>query len=228
MSRVSFRELIRGCPGKSVLRWLWFQLARLICGIWFKLFYRLRISGQEHMPLTGPVLIVANHQSFLDPVIIGLATGRRPAHMLARSNLFKPFFMGWLLKSLNGVPVERGTADLASMRRCIEILKEGTSLAIFPEGTRTEDGELLPLKAGTLLIARRAGAVILPLAIAGSFEAWPRSRKLPHLFGRVRACFGEPVAIEPLMEMGGAKALEQLHGSLAAMLSKLRAELAAK
>lgn len=225
MSRVSFRELIRGCPGQSVVRWLWFQFVRLLCGLWFKLFYRLRITGRENLPLTGPVLIISNHQSYLDPIIIGLATGKRPAHMLARSNLFKPFFMNWLLKSLNGVPVDRGTADLASMRRCIEVLKDGMSLALFPEGTRTEDGAVLPFKAGTLLIARRAGAVILPLAIAGSFEAWPRKRKLPQFFGRIRAQFGEPIAAETLQAMGEEVALKHLEELTRSMVDELNGSM---
>lgn len=215
------RQLIAACPGGSVLRWLWFQFARTTCLIWFKIFYRLRITGGSNMPRTGPVLVIANHQSFLDPILIGMATGKRPAHMLARKNLFKPFFIGWLLKSLNGVPVDRGTADLASMRRCIDILKQGQALSLFPEGTRTEDGRVLPFKPGMLLIARRAQATLVPMAIAGSFEAWPRSRKLPHLTGRIRVQLGEPVTLDELSNMTDDAILAHLGAMVRAMKEEL-------
>ncbi len=222
MKRVGFAELIRGCPRRSVVRWLWYQAARFITWCWFRLFYRLRIEGREKLPLTGPVLLVCNHQSFLDPLLIGMATGPRPMHMLARRNLFKPFFMGWLLKSLNGIPVDRGTADIASMRRCIEIIKEGVGLSIFPEGTRTEDGRVLPFKSGMLLIARRSGAMIVPMAIAGSFEAWPRRRKLPHLTGRITVRFGDPVTGEQLQTAGDdARLLERFREQMQQMVDEL-------
>jgi len=139
LKKISFRELIRGCPGQSVVRWLWYQWVRFVCWCWFRLFYRLKIQGRENLPMTGPVLVISNHQSFLDPILIGMATGKRPMSMLARRNLFKPFFMGWLLRSLNGIPVDRGSADLAAMRTCIEVLKKGEGLSLFPEGTRSED-----------------------------------------------------------------------------------------
>lgn len=215
MKKISFRELIRGCPGQSVVRWLWYQWVRFVCWCWFRLFYRLKIQGRENLPMTGPVLVISNHQSFLDPILIGMATGKRPMSMLARRNLFKPFFMGWLLRSLNGIPVERGSADLAAMRTCIEVLKKGEGLSLFPEGTRSEDGRVLPLKSGMLLIAKRAGATIVPMAISGSFEAWPRSRKLPHLTGRIRVRWGKAMTLEQIKAMGDE----------AAVLEKLREEL---
>jgi len=218
VKRVSFRELIRGCPGRSVVRWLWFQFLRVVCVTWFKLFYRLKVEGREHLPLTGPVLIVANHQSFLDSIIMGIAVGRRPVYSLARRSLFR-HVLGWLIRSVNGIPVERGVADLTAMRRCVEVLRDGMGLMIFPEGTRTETGAVGEFRAGTMMLVKRGKPVVVPLAISGSFEAWPRDRKLPRLFGRITARFGPPVPAEELLAMDETAALALLRDKVAAMVA---------
>ena len=145
-------------------------------------------------------------------------------YSLARSTLFK-FPLGPMIRSLNGIPVERGAADLASIRRCIDVLQQGSALSIFPEGTRTEDGAMKPFRGGTMLLIKRAKPVIAPLAIAGSFEAWPRKRKLPHVCGRVRVRFAPPVAAQSLIEMGEEAALQSLRGTIQGMRDEMRAEM---
>lgn len=217
MSEAGLAQIIRGSPGRSVLRWCWFQWMRFFCTCWFKVFYRFRVEGREHLPLTGAVLIVSNHQSFLDSIILGMATGWRPPWSLARKSLFKPV-LGWFFRSLNGIPVDRGHSDIASLRRCIEVLSEGASLAIFPEGTRTEDGSVGRFRAGLMLLVKRAKPVVVPLAITGSFEAWPRSRRLPHLFGRITARWGRPMSAEELLAMGDGEALKRIESLVRAMV----------
>jgi 1-acyl-sn-glycerol-3-phosphate acyltransferase len=216
-SKPGFREIIRASPGRSVVRWCWFHLMRLICTVWFSVFYRFRVEGRERLPMTGPVLIVSNHQSFLDSIILGMATGWRPPYSLARKSLFKGV-MGWLFRSLNGIPVDRGHSDIASLRRCIEVLNEGASLAIFPEGTRTEDGSVGKFRAGSMLLVKRAKPVVMPLAITGSFEAWPRDAKLPRLFGRITARWGEPISAEELLKMDEGEALKRIEGIVREMV----------
>lgn len=221
MTDVSLRQVVAGSPRGSWLRFLWWQMLRIPCAAWFRLFYRLRVQGREHLPRTGPLLIVSNHESFLDPVIIGVACSPRPMYSMARSTLFR-FPLGPVIRSLNGIPVERGTADLASIRRCIDVLGQGSALSIFPEGTRTEDGAMKPFRGGTMLLIKRAKPMVMPLAIAGSFESWPRKRKLPHLCGRLAVRFAPPVAAETLIQMGEQAALESLRKTIQGMRDDMR------
>ncbi|MEX2216759.1 MAG: lysophospholipid acyltransferase family protein [Phycisphaeraceae bacterium] len=202
--------MVRASPGGSWLRFLWWHMVRFPFWVAFKLFYFLSVSRRDLLPREGPTLIVANHESFLDPVIIGLSTGLRPMHSLARSTLYHNFFFGWMIRSVNAIPVERGTADIGSMRRCIEVLQQGKLLALFPEGTRSETGDIAPFKPGVLLLIKRAKPKVVPMAITGSLRAWPKGKKIPRLFKRVRAKFGEPIDADKLLAMGNDGALEHL------------------
>ncbi len=221
MTDVTLRQLVAASPRGSWLQFLWWQLLKAPCTAWYKLFYRLRVEGNEHLPRTGPVLIVSNHESFLDPVLVGLSCSPRPIYTMARSSLFR-FPMGQLIRSVNGIPVDRGTADLTSIRRCIDVLKQGKALGIFPEGTRSEEGAMKKFRGGTMLLIKRAKPMVAPLAIAGSFETWPRSRKLPHLTGRIKVRFAPPIAAETLIEMGEEAALESLRVKVQEMRDELR------
>lgn len=221
MRRVSFRELLNASPGRSLPRWLWFQFLRSLCLLWFKLCYRWKLHGKENFPLTGAVLIVANHQSTLDSVVMGLAVGRRPVYSLARRSLFKPV-LSWLFRSLNGIPVDRGAADLAAMRRCVQVLRDGMGLMLFPEGTRTETGEVGAFRSGVMLMVKRGGPdAVVPLAISGSFAAWPRGRMLPRPFGRITARWGTPVPAAELLAMNEDDALARLRDTVATMAREM-------
>lgn len=200
MSPGGLRALVRASPGGSLLRLIWWHWLRAWCWVYFRLCYRFRVRGRVALPRGGPVLIVSNHQSFLDPIIVGLATGARPAYSLARSSLYRGP-IGWLIHSLNGIPVERGAADTKAMRRCVGVLKQGFMLSVFPEGTRTEDGQVGEFKGGTMLLIKRARPVVIPLGIGGAYEVWPRRRMLPRPFGRITAAFGAPVPAEQLLAM---------------------------
>ena len=215
------RAVVRASPGGSWLRFLWWHLWRIPCWVWFKLFYRCSVKGREHLPREGPTLIVANHESFLDPIIIGLCTGARPPYSLARSTLYHNFFMGWVIRSLNGIPVDRGAADISSMRRCIEVLQDGKALALFPEGTRTETGEVGAFKPGVLLLIKRAKPKVVPLAITGSMKAWPKGKKLPRFFGRIRAKFGEAIEADELLKDGNDAALDRLRKTIEVMKKEM-------
>jgi len=165
--------------------WRWFyQLA-------FTLFFRIRVWHAERVPERGGVILAANHQSFLDPPVAGLALGRQLC-FLARSSLFKgPLLRAWF-RAQHGVPIERGGGDLAAIRRVVGLLREGHGLVMFPEGTRTRDGSVGPFEPGVALIAARARVPVVPVAIEGAFRAWPRWQKAP-CWGRVQVAYGEPV-----------------------------------
>jgi 1-acyl-sn-glycerol-3-phosphate acyltransferase len=157
---------------------LWYWLSQWVCWTICKIMFRYRYSGGENVPLTGPLLVVSNHQSHLDPVLIGIASPRQVG-ALARASLFVGPF-AWLIRSYGAVPVERGSAT-AGIRALLGALKAGEAMIVFPEGTRTDDGNLRPFQGGFCAIARRSGAAIVPTTIDGAFSALPRGKVLPRL-----------------------------------------------
>lgn len=140
--------------------------------------FGLRSHGQRRVPREGGVILAANHASFLDPIAIGCAIAR-PIDYLARQTLFDIPGFGWLLRSIRTHPVRRGESDLGAMRQMISLLKGGAALVVFPEGTRSRDGRIQPLRGGVGLLAAKSGARVVPVWVEGSFWAWPRSRTLP-------------------------------------------------
>lgn len=142
------------------------------------LFYiRLRLSGVHCFPLKGPVLLVSNHQSFIDPLFLGLAMPRR-AKYAARSTLIRGVFGRYLL-ALGAIPINREAVSLSTFKTMIGALGKRDALVYFPEGTRTPDGNLLPLKKGVGLLVRRAKAPVVICGIAGAYESWPRRSPIP-------------------------------------------------
>ena len=141
------------------------------------------------------MILASNHQSYLDPVLIGTHV-LRPLCFLARESLFRVPLLGGLIRRLNAFPVRRGgAAARAALRTAEGILKSDQAVVLFPEGTRTVDGKMQPLKSGVYLIARRARCPVVPVLIVGAFEAWPRQRKVPW-FSSIRMIFGEPIIIQ--------------------------------
>ena len=155
-------------------------------------FFSLRVEGSHRVPLTGPVILAANHQSFLDPWMVGLSLERR-AHYLARDSLFQVPILGALITRYGALPVPReSAAPRKSLEVCLQALEKGRALILFPEGTRSVDGRLQPLRRGIALLARRTGAPVVPGIVAGSHLAWPRDRRLPRR-SPIRLFFGNPI-----------------------------------
>jgi 1-acyl-sn-glycerol-3-phosphate acyltransferase len=176
-------------------RTLQFLLQNVFC-CWL----RYRARGMEHLPTTGGALLVINHQSFLDPLLVGLPL-ERPVSYLARDSLFEAPVIGWILRNTYVIPINREAASTSSLREGIRRLEQGFYLGIFPEGTRTETGAVGPLKPGFLLLLRRTEAPVIPVGIAGAFEAYPKHTWLPRP-GTVRVVFGEPLFREQLLSFG--------------------------
>ncbi len=176
---------------KPFSKWLWYETCRAVVRLVACFAWRLRYSGQEHVPASGGVLVVANHQSHLDPPLVG-AGCRRQMHFLARVTLFdfRPF--AWLIHSLDAIPLDREGIGLSGVKETMRWLKQGNVVLVFPEATRTADGEIRPFKPGFAAMATRAGAAILPTAIQGAYDAWPRSRRFPRT-GTIHIHFGPPI-----------------------------------
>src|SRR3954454_16310945 len=130
-------------------------------------FFRMTRIGREHVPKEGPVILAANHRSFLDPFIIGVCI-RRPIYFVAKRELFERRWQGWLLNALGAFPIRRGESDVESMDTALEILNRGDVVVIFPEGTRIRSGSLGKAKRGVGRMALQSGAPIVPVAVHGT------------------------------------------------------------
>src|SRR4051812_6765267 len=157
-----------------------YDFAYCTTGLTYLLGWSLRVEGVHNIPRTGPALLVANHQSFLDPVAIGLATPRRLSY-LARKTLFTNRYFGGLLQAVNCVPIDQEGVGKEGMQAILDRLKAGRAVLVFPEGERTGDGAMQAFRPGISLLIKRVQAPIVPIGIAGAFEAWSRDRKLPRL-----------------------------------------------
>jgi 1-acyl-sn-glycerol-3-phosphate acyltransferase len=201
---------------------LLYKMGRGICRIVSTCAFELQVTGAEHVPRSGGVLLLANHQSYLDPVVIG-AQLRRPLSFLAKSELFEVPGFGWLIRRLNAFPVRQGAGDVGAVRETIARLKEGHVLTVFAEGSRTPDGELHPLQPGFALIVRRAGVPIVPVAVDGTYRAWPRGATMfkPH---PVRVSFGPAMKVDDLRP---AEIVTLVQRTLHEMINELRSRDAA-
>ncbi len=165
-----------------------------------RLLFRLRSRGTEHVPATGPVLLVANHTSLLDPPLVG-GVCPRPLTFLAKAELFRIPLFGRFIRRLNAQPLRREGGDAAALRTALRVLKAGGALLVFPEGTRTdEEGRLGTPKPGAGMLAVLGGAPVIPVYIRGSGRAWPRGRRFPRATD-VTVTFGSPL---PVMAGGHA------------------------
>ena len=206
--------------GKCLYSVLW-VLSRTLGVALFGVRYRF----VEPLPPTGGIVVLSSHQSHLDPLLLGLATDRRMSS-LARSSLyrFKPF--GAVITALDAVPIDRTTSAVTAMKLVIERLVRGAAVIIFPEGTRTGNGQLGEFKHGFGLIAKRAGVPVVPVAIVGAYECWPRTRLFPRP-GRVRLEFGEILTAAEVAAMDERQIFDVCTQRLRDLDAKARTALAA-
>lgn len=162
---------------RSLTARLWYGVLWCPCWAIAALAFRFRATGREHVPTAGPVLLVSNHQSHLDPVLIGVACPRQMRFLARHSLFFWP--LGWLIHSLGAVPIDRERGGLGGIKATLQLLKAGEAVLVFPEGTRSRDGRLQPLMPGFCALARRGGATVVPVAIEGAFAAMPRGSRFP-------------------------------------------------
>lgn len=158
---------------------------------YFSLLYDYSISGIENVPKDGPVIFAANHVSFYDPPAIG-AMMHRDINYFARDTLFKGLF-GKGLVAIGTIPVARENAEVKSLKAIFKSLKAGGAVAIYPEGTRSPDGQLNEPQPGAGMIACKSGATIIPTRLFGTYEAYNRDQKLPKIGGHIHISYGKPI-----------------------------------
>lgn len=201
---------------------LFYDLCRGITGLVLCLCYRYRAIGAARVPRTGALLIVANHQSFLDPPIVGTAINRHLDY-IARVGLFKSRALAWLIRTLHALPIRQDQPDSAAMKESIRRLEQGAAVLVFPEGSRSEHGELGEFKRGVAILLRRAKCPVIPVALDGAFEAWPRRRRFPRPWGRITVKYGTVISPEELLALGPDAAVARLQHEVEKLLGEIRA-----
>lgn len=154
------------------------------------------MRGKALVPKSGALIVAPNHSSYLDPPAIGCSLPRRITFM-AKEELFKNRWFGWLIRSLGAFPIRRGSGDTESIRMALSILESQSAILVFPEGTRNYGTQMMPINRGVELLAKRSNAWILPTAIVGTARKWPKGGK-PRFWGRVTVRFGQPYRLADL------------------------------
>lgn len=170
----------------------WYQLVRPVAKGLSIAMTRLAVEGRENIPRQGPFLLVANHQSVLDPILVQ-ANCPRPVHSLTKSSQFSSGTVSaWLLLRINAIPTRRYRVDPQVVRTVLRLLERGEAVCIYPEGERSWDGTLQPLRRGTVRLILKAGVPVIPCGVKDSFNAWPRWSRRPRRC-RVVLRFGAPM-----------------------------------
>jgi 1-acyl-sn-glycerol-3-phosphate acyltransferase len=190
-------------------------ISRNILKLLFKICFRLSITGAENCPKNGPLIIAPNHASFFDPLIAGFAAPRE-LNFMARSSLFRNRIFGMILTSVNAFPLKREGADLGAMRLAIDKLCQGKAVLIFPEGTRSKDGNLGAPRAGIGLLASMSGANILPCYIKDSVKVLPKGAVFPR-FKKISVYVGKPIKIDKNSSGGKEYYMRIAEGTMAAI-----------
>lgn len=202
----------------------WDCVGRPISYAILKVCWGHRWWGLENVPDTGPVLLLSNHQSYVDLIAVGVPFTRRHFHSMARKGLFKNPVFGWWIRSLNAFSVDQDGADIRALRSAIDKLKAGHALLVFPEGSRTDDGTVGGFQPGLMLLIRRARPTIVPAAVDGCFDAWPRGGK-PSGNARTGVVFGEPIAAADLLAQSPEEAIQTLRSRITALQMDCRKRL---
>ncbi|PQO41753.1 lysophospholipid acyltransferase family protein [Blastopirellula marina] len=198
---------------------VFYSLLRITARLVAVSLYRIRVFGRENWPTEGGALVCANHQGFFDPVLVGLCCERQLS-FLAKQSLFK-FPLKPLIETLNAIPVNRAGTGLDGLKETLKRLRGGDFVLIFPEGTRSENGDMGNLKPGFIAVARKGKAPIVPVVFDGSFQAWPKWQLLPSV-GMVHVKIGQPIAPEEMAELTDDQLLAKLQERMHAMFAEMQ------
>jgi 1-acyl-sn-glycerol-3-phosphate acyltransferase len=183
---------------------LWiYKISQWIGLIFCKLYFRLSGIGLENIPKSGPVLLVSNHASFIDPFLDGGMLSR-PIHFMARSDLWNVKLLAWWIPRVGGIPIRRTGIDRKAIQVTLDYLKNGEIILIYPEGTRSLDGKLQPGLPGVGMIAYKAQVPIIPIYISGSYNAYPRDAKFPKP-KKIKVFYGPPLDLQTEFNMSAEK-----------------------
>ena len=189
---------------------LTYRVIRAFSALTFRILFRVRLEEGQHLPPSGGVLIVSNHQSYLDIPLLSIST-RRHVSFVARDTLAETRWLAFVMRECGAVLIQRGKPDRRALREMVAHLEAGDVVSMFPEGTRSRDGRVQPFRKGALLAARMAGVPIVPAGIRGTLEAWPREAGRPRM-RRVGIRFAAPV------DSAAPDALERVQSAIESMV----------
>jgi 1-acyl-sn-glycerol-3-phosphate acyltransferase len=200
---------------------MWYFIGWSFFLIFFKLYLGVTVSGRSNVPGKGPFIFVSNHASYLDPILLGTSI-HRSLNYMAREELFEKGFMAWALPKVQAFPVRRGEGDVGALRQALKLLKTEKPLVIFPEGTRSTDGNPQRGKPGIGFIVARSGVPVVPAYIDGSIDAMPRGvktlKKSP-----VKVCIGKPMRFDSAVYGASTReAYQKISDEIMAEISALR------
>jgi 1-acyl-sn-glycerol-3-phosphate acyltransferase len=171
-----------------------YRIAKSIAYPFFHSYIRLDVIGHENVPKSGGVLLAPNHISYLDPILVGVAT-KRKVYSMAKGELFRNTFFRYFMRNLNAFPVRRGTIDRNALKRSLQVLDEGNVLVIFPEGTIPLAGETKEGKQGVAWLVLKTNVPVVPIKITGSSKLLPDGKVFPKM-GRAKLVFGQPIRFD--------------------------------
>ncbi len=204
-----------------------YRLVHFTFGLLCKLLFHAEAVTPENLPTTGGLLVCSNHASNLDPPLIAVQVPRE-LHFMAKAELFSNPLFGRIIRNLNAHPVKRDGVDRKTLREYLDVLKGGGALIIFPEGTRTTDGNLQTSKTGAAMIAAQAGVPVMPIYVDGSFEAMPRGKSWPRRT-KVRVYYGKPFDPAEILATGDRKdRYERLAAEIMRRIAELRDDAIAR
>lgn len=198
-----------------------YPIFRFLCRVIFTLIGKPSVTGQLNIPRKGPFVLVANHQSIIDPLLL-MALFPHRITFLAASYLFKIPLVGLLVRAGGALPVSSGQRGIKSMRESLSRLSAGGIIGLFPEGGVSFDGQLKPFRSGWAYFALKTGSPALPVAISGSGDVLPPGTYLPRRAGRIRVNIGELVPVEEKAKMR-QEDLEELNRKMEAAIERLMA-----
>ena len=185
---------------KNTLRpWVYWTMNSLL-QILLRTLFRFKVIGRDNVPANSVVIIAANHLSYVDPVFIGTALGKRRLRMMAKSEAFKIPFIGSFISVLGAFPVARSVGR-GAIQAAVDMVRGGESLLLFPEGTRSRTGKLGEARSGLGWIIHETRVVVIPVSISGSEHILPVGGKMIKFFGKIEVRFGEPIKLEDFFKM---------------------------
>lgn len=207
---------------------MFYAICRLAAWCVLRVGWGLRSTGVERVPATGGLLIIANHESYLDPPSVGGVITQRHLDYMARGGLFRFRPLGWLIGALNSIPIHEEAGNAGAIREVLKRLELGRAVLVFPEGSRSPDGSMQEFKRGVALLVKKSRCPVLPAAVVGAYRAWPRARLFPRPWSsRIRVRFGEAIPHDELLEQGADAALERLRREVERLMAEeLRAKSA--